>query len=56
MLGASLGELSFVAILLVIVLLAQLAPRVGEAVAMRFERRDRDGLPPIPPAPHDPPA
>ena len=37
MLGASVGELLFVAILLGIVLLAQVAPRIGEAIGARFE-------------------
>jgi hypothetical protein len=41
--GASWGELSFVAILVVIVLLSQVAPRIGEAIGARFEPRDRDG-------------
>ncbi len=35
MLGASPGELAFVAFLLVIVLLAQVAPRLGEVIAAR---------------------
>jgi hypothetical protein len=45
-LGASWGELSFVAVLVVIVLLAQVAPRVGEAIAARYDRkgpRNEDG-------------
>ena len=42
MFGASLGELSFVALLLVIVLLAQVAPRIGEAIGARYEARPRD--------------
>jgi hypothetical protein len=50
-LGASWGELSFVAILLVIVLLSQIAPRIGEAIAARYDRAGHDeGRPPIPPA------
>jgi hypothetical protein len=36
--GASYGELGFAAILVVIVLLAQLAPRLGEAIGARFEK------------------
>jgi hypothetical protein len=43
-LGASWGELAFVAILLVIVLLSQIAPRIGETIAARhdgLEPRDR---------------
>jgi hypothetical protein len=36
--GASLGELSFVALLVVIVLLSQVAPRVGEAIGGRFDK------------------
>ena len=38
MFGASPGELGFVALLVVIVLLSQVAPRVGEAIGARFER------------------
>ena len=37
--GASYGELGFAAILVVIVLLAQLAPRLGEAIGARYEKR-----------------
>ena len=42
MLGASPGELAFVAVLLVIVLLAQVAPRIGEIIggSQREERLD----------------
>jgi hypothetical protein len=36
--GASYGELGFVALLLIIVLLSQIAPRVGEAIGARFEK------------------
>jgi len=36
--GASLGELSFVALMVVIVLLSQVAPRVGEAIGARFKK------------------
>jgi hypothetical protein len=36
-LGASPGELAFVAVLVVIVMVAQIAPRIGEAIAMRGE-------------------
>ena len=43
MFGASLGELSFVAILLVIVLLAQVAPRIGEAIGARLGAPDDKG-------------
>jgi Flp pilus assembly pilin Flp len=35
-LGASLSELGFVAVLVALVLLAQVAPRVGEAIGARF--------------------
>jgi hypothetical protein len=42
-LGASNGELAFVAVLLVIVIVAQLAPRIGEAVAVRFAASRKDG-------------
>ncbi len=38
MFGASLGELSFVGLLVVIVLLSQVAPRLGEAIGARMER------------------
>jgi hypothetical protein len=34
-LGASSGELAFVAVMVVIVVLAQIAPRIGEAIATR---------------------
>jgi hypothetical protein len=34
--GASISELSFVAVLVVIVLLSQVAPRVGEAIGARL--------------------
>jgi Sec-independent protein translocase protein TatA len=37
--GASWGELAFVAILFVIVLVAQIAPRIGEAMGARFAAR-----------------
>jgi hypothetical protein len=36
--GASYGELGFAAMLVVIVLLAQLAPRLGAAIGARFEK------------------
>lgn len=36
--GVSYGELGFAAILVVIVLLAQLAPRLGEAIGARFDK------------------
>jgi hypothetical protein len=36
--GASYGEIGFAAILVVIVLLAQLAPRLGAAIGARFEK------------------
>lgn len=39
MLGASYGELGFAALLVVIVLLAPIAPRIGEAIGARFEKR-----------------
>ena len=39
MLGASYGELGLVALLVAIVLLAPLAPRIGEAIGARFEKR-----------------
>jgi hypothetical protein len=47
--GASLGELSFVAILLVIVLLAQVAPRIGEMIGARFEAPSDKGPKRAPP-------
>ena len=37
--GASLGELGFVAVLVVIVVLAPIAPRLGEAIGGLFEKR-----------------
>jgi hypothetical protein len=36
LLGASPGELAFVAVLVALVLLAQIAPKIGEALAVRF--------------------
>jgi hypothetical protein len=39
MLGASYGELGLAALLVVIVLLAPVAPRIGEAIGARFEKR-----------------
>jgi hypothetical protein len=36
-LGASPGELAFVVVLVVIVVLAQVAPRIGEAIAVGGE-------------------
>ncbi len=51
MLEFTRGELTFVAVLVIIVLLAQIAPKIGEAIAARAERRgDGDpGRPPHPP-------
>lgn len=37
--GASTGELAFVAVLVVIVVLAPVAPRVGEAIGALFEKK-----------------
>jgi Flp pilus assembly pilin Flp len=37
--GASLGEWGFVAILVAIVMLAPVAPRVGEAIGRMFDKR-----------------
>ncbi len=37
--GVSYGELGFVALLLVLVLLSQIAPRLGEAIGERFEKK-----------------
>jgi hypothetical protein len=37
--GASLSELGFVAMLVVIVLLAPLAPRIGEKIGSLFEKK-----------------
>ena len=48
MLDATRGELAFVAILVFIVILAQIAPRIGEAIAARAESRS-PGDPPSPP-------
>ncbi len=39
-LGASYGELGFVALLLVIILLSQVVPRIGEAIGARFEKTE----------------
>jgi hypothetical protein len=39
--GASWGEWGFVALLVVIVLLAPVAPRIGEAIGGLFERPER---------------
>jgi hypothetical protein len=41
--GASFGEIGFAALLVVIVLLAPLAPRVGEAIGGLFEKRRPPG-------------
>ena len=45
MFGASLGELGFVALMVAIVLLSQVAPRVGEAIGARRERGQRGAGP-----------
>ncbi|APR82331.1 Hypothetical protein A7982_07680 [Minicystis rosea] len=37
--GASLGELGFVAVLVIIVVMAPIAPRIGEAIGGLFEKR-----------------
>lgn len=37
--GTSLGEWGFVALMVVIVVLAPVAPRVGEAIGRLFEKR-----------------
>ena len=37
--GVSYGELGFASILVAIVLLAQIAPRIGEAIGARYEKR-----------------
>jgi hypothetical protein len=39
MLGASTQELAFVAVLLVVVVLAQIAPKIGEAIAVHYATR-----------------
>ncbi|MFT3766886.1 MAG: hypothetical protein QM820_15415 [Minicystis sp.] len=39
--GASLGELGFAAMLVVIVVLAPIAPRIGEAIGGLFEKRPK---------------
>ncbi len=39
MLGASYGELGLWALLVFLVLLAPVAPRIGEAIGARFENR-----------------
>lgn len=45
--GLSYGELAFVAVLVVIVLLSQVAPRVGEAIGARLEKKaSKDDPPP----------
>jgi hypothetical protein len=66
-LGVSPGELAFVAMLVVMILLAQIAPRLGEAVALRLGGHppvydggsagsaDSAGSAPKPPAPPDDP-
>jgi hypothetical protein len=41
-LGASYGELGFVALLLVVILLSQVVPRLGEAIGARFEKPRSD--------------
>jgi hypothetical protein len=41
MLGASPQELAFVAVLLVVVVLAQIAPKIGEAIAVRYATGER---------------
>ena len=44
--GASLAELGFVALLVSLVLLAPIAPRIGEAIGGLFEKtRDKRGGP-----------
>jgi hypothetical protein len=41
--GASLGELGFLVLLVSIILLAPLAPRIGEAIGGLFEKsRNKD--------------
>ena len=39
--GASLGEWGFVAVLVALVLLAPIAPRMGEAIGGLFEKKPR---------------
>lgn len=39
--GASVGELGFVALLVILVILAPIAPRVGGAIGGLFEKRPR---------------
>jgi len=41
--GASLGEIAFAALLVGLVLLAPIAPRVGEAIGGLFEKRPPPG-------------
>ncbi len=48
--GVSYGELGFVAILVVVVVMAQIAPRIGEAIGARYEAKQRRD-PPLPPPP-----
>jgi hypothetical protein len=47
MLGTSGGELAFVVVLVIVIVLAQVAPKIGEAIAARLDpgegdRRERD--------------
>jgi hypothetical protein len=46
--GLSYGELGFVAVLLVLVLLSQVAPRIGESIGALFEGKpaSKDDAPP----------
>jgi hypothetical protein len=37
-LGATSGELAFVVVMAVIVVVAQIAPRIGEAIAVRLHK------------------
>jgi hypothetical protein len=37
--GVSYGELGFVALLLALVLLSQIAPRIGESIGARYEKK-----------------
>ena len=41
--GASLQETGFAAVLVFLVLLAPLAPKIGEALGSLFEKREREG-------------
>ena len=38
--GVSYGELGFAGLLVAIVILAQIAPRIGEAIGARYEKRE----------------